>query len=91
MKLLLDLFTQYGGLSVWIFLWAVLPQIRQNYRSKIYFSGPRSTWIIFAVGYILFGVYILLNGDRLVAFEELVGLTECGVIIVQSVIYPHAK
>lgn len=81
----------YGGHAVWLFIYANVPQIIRNYRAKVYTSGARTTWVSFLTAYAILGPYMFRIGENVIALGQLTGLVLTAVILIQSLIYRHAK
>ncbi|MEX1063795.1 MAG: hypothetical protein WD898_00145 [Candidatus Paceibacterota bacterium] len=91
METLGDLLLKFGGLSSWLFILALPPQVYGNWQENIYKSGPRTTWWLFIAAYALFGTYMLLVGEHIVAAGQYAGGILSITVMVQSYIYKHAK
>lgn len=90
METVYDLFMQYGGLTVWLFIVALPPQIIKNWWNGKYASGPRITWVLFIVAYFSFGFYLLCKTEYIANIGQFTGGMFSVVVFAQSFMYKWA-
>lgn len=84
-------FARYGGLASWLFLIGLLPQVWTNFTLSRYTSGSLGTWGLYIAAYGLFGLYMAVKDQKIVALGQFIGCALCILIVLQSLIFPHAQ
>ncbi len=75
----------------YLFIVGLFPQVVNNFALGRYMSGSLGTWGLYTFTYFAFGLYMWAVKERWVALGQAVGGTLCVIIVLQSLVLPHAQ
>ncbi len=85
-----QLFLQFAPYVTLLFIVALPPDVIRNFRRQTYASGPLFSWGLRIVGYIVFGIYLMMKSEYVAGTIQFVALALSLLIVGQSFLYRRA-